>query len=79
MTLSTLFTGSSVVGGIGGGAGGGGTAGAVAAGACGDAGVCAGFRLHPASTIKVVPAAKMMATETLMTEKTSSGPDQMGP
>jgi hypothetical protein len=38
MTESTLFTRSSVDGGIGGGAGGGGGAGAVAAGAGGDAG-----------------------------------------
>jgi len=69
MTLSTLFTGSSVAGGIGGGAGGCAGAGAVAVGVCGDAGVCAGFRLHPASMMRAAPAAKMMATETLMKEK----------
>jgi hypothetical protein len=58
-----------VEGGIGGGACGCGAAGVAAAGACGDAGVWAGFRLHPASTIKAAPAAKIMATETLMTKR----------
>src|SRR5258708_7530129 len=69
MTLSTLFTGSSVAGGMAGGAEGCGAAGAVAAGASGDAGVCAGFRLQPASAMTAAPTAKMMATETLMTEQ----------
>ena len=78
MTESTLFTDSSVAGGIGGGAAGGAGAGAVAVGVCGDAGVWAGFRLHPASMMRAAPAAKIMATETLMTEKDLvSGPGQM--
>src|SRR5258706_6088938 len=69
ITLSTLFRGSSVPCGMGGGAGGCGAACVAAGGASGDAGVWGGFRLHPASTMRVAPMANILATETLMAKQ----------